>query len=62
MSLTVAAEAAAFEQGVVERTTVIEFPSDEAAIATYQSEQYQEALAELGDTAERDIRIVPAAP
>lgn len=54
--------AAAFEHGILERTTVIEFPSVEAAVAAYESEQYQRALAELGDTAERDIRIVPAAP
>lgn len=54
--------AAAFEHGIVERTTIIEFPSVAAAVATYESEQYQRALAALGDGAERDIRIVPAAP
>lgn len=52
--------AAAFEAGVVERTTVIEFPSVEAAIATYNSPAYQAALRVLGDAAVRDIRIVPA--
>jgi uncharacterized protein (DUF1330 family) len=52
--------AAAFEAGTVERTTLIEFPSVEAAIATYRSPAYQEALQVLGDAAERDIRIVPA--
>jgi len=52
--------AAAFEEGVVERTALIEFPSVEAAVATYQSPAYQEALRVLGDAAERDIRIVPA--
>jgi uncharacterized protein (DUF1330 family) len=50
--------AAAFELGIVERTTVIEFPSVEAAIATYEGEAYQRALAALGDGAERDIRII----
>jgi uncharacterized protein (DUF1330 family) len=37
---------------------VIEFPSVEAAIATYEGAEYQAALAALGDGAERDIRIV----
>ena len=50
---------AAFEAGVVERTTVIEFPSVEAAVATYESPAYQAALEVLGDAAVRDIRIVP---
>lgn len=52
--------AAAFELGVRERTTLIEFPSVEAAVAAYESEGYQAALAALGDGAERDLRIVEA--
>ena len=52
--------AAAFESGSVERTTLIEFPSVEAAVAAYQSQAYQEALAVLGDAAERDLRIIEA--
>lgn len=52
--------AAAFEQGVPERTTLIEFDSVEQAVAAYHSPAYQEALAALGDGAERDIRIVEA--
>jgi uncharacterized protein (DUF1330 family) len=40
------------------RTTVIRFESAEAAVAAYHSRAYQEALAELGDGAERDIRVV----
>jgi len=40
------------------RTAVIRFDSAEAAVAAYQSPAYQEALAELGDGAERDIRIL----
>jgi uncharacterized protein (DUF1330 family) len=52
--------AAAFESGAVERTTLIEFPSLDAAVAAYHSPAYQQALAALGDGAERDIRIVEA--
>jgi uncharacterized protein (DUF1330 family) len=51
-----------FESGVMERTVVIEFESVEAAVATYESAAYQEALRALGDGAERDLRIVEAAP
>jgi uncharacterized protein (DUF1330 family) len=40
------------------RTTVIRFDSADAAVAAYHSGAYQEALAELGDGAERDIRIL----
>jgi uncharacterized protein (DUF1330 family) len=50
----------AFEFGVIERTTLIEFPSVEAAVAAYRSEAYQQALAVLGDAADRDIRIIAA--
>jgi uncharacterized protein (DUF1330 family) len=48
----------AHEAGVVERTVVIEFDSFEQAVAAYESEPYQEALAVLGDAVERDTRIV----
>ncbi len=51
-----------FEAGVLERTTVIEFPSVEAAVAAYESAEYQHALEVLGDAAERDIRIIDGAP
>ncbi len=50
----------AFESGTTDRTTLIEFPSVEAAVAAYHSEDYQAALAALGDGAVRDIRIVEA--
>lgn len=53
--------AAAFESGLVERTTLIEFPSVAAAVAAYESPAYQEALRALGDGAERDLRIIEAA-
>ncbi len=52
--------AAAFESGVAERTVIIEFDSVEAAVAAYESAGYQEALAVLGDGAERDLRIIEA--
>ena len=47
-----------FESGVAERTVVIEFPSVAAAVAAYESPEYQAALALLGDGAERDLRII----
>jgi uncharacterized protein (DUF1330 family) len=50
--------AAVFESGVDERVTLIEFDSVEQALAAHDSPAYQEALAALGDGAERDIRIV----
>ena len=50
----------AFESGVLERTSVIEFDSVEQAVAAYESPAYQEALRVLGDGAERDLRIIEA--
>lgn len=50
----------AFESGTTLRTTLIEFPSVEAAVAAYRSPDYQRALAALGEGAVRDIRIVEA--
>jgi uncharacterized protein (DUF1330 family) len=43
------------------RTTLIEFPDLDTALAAYRSEGYQNALRALGDAATRDIRIVAAA-
>ena len=40
------------------RTVLIGFESPEAAIATYDSDSYRDALATLGDAAEREIRIL----
>ena len=51
----------AFESGLVERTTLIEFDSVDAAVAAYRSPAYQDALRVLGDGAERDLRIIEAA-
>jgi uncharacterized protein (DUF1330 family) len=48
----------AYEQGIVQRTVVVEFDSVEQAIACHDSPAYQEALRALGDGVERDLRIV----
>jgi uncharacterized protein (DUF1330 family) len=49
------------EQGLMQRTVVIEFPSVEAATAAYASPGYREALAALGtNSCERDIRVIEA--
>jgi uncharacterized protein (DUF1330 family) len=46
------------EQGISDRTVVIEFDSVEKAIATYQSPAYRAALKALEGAAERDMRFV----
>jgi uncharacterized protein (DUF1330 family) len=46
------------EQGLKERTVVIEYPTYEQAVAAYESEAYKKALEALGDGVERDLRIV----
>lgn len=48
----------AFEDGLAERTILVEFPSFEEAIEAYKSPEYQEAVAALGDGAIRDFRVV----
>ena len=50
--------AVAREQGVKERTVVVEYPSLEKATAAYDSPAYAEALKALGDGAVRDLRTV----
>ena len=45
------------ENGIAQRTVLIEFDSYEAALAAYDSAAYQEALAALGDGADRDVRL-----
>ncbi|MGN9806932.1 DUF1330 domain-containing protein [Micromonospora sp. L32] len=52
--------ARAFESGIMERTTLIEFDSVDAAVAAYNSPAYQQALRVLDDGAERDLRIIEA--
>ena len=44
-----------YEQGLKQRTVLIEF---EQAVAAHDSPDYQAALAALGDGAEREIRII----
>ena len=40
------------------RTVLIEFSSAAAAIDAYNSDSYKDALATLGDAADRDIRVL----
>lgn len=47
-----------YEQGLAQRTIIIEFDSVKQAIATFEGEPYQKALRVLGNAAERDIRII----
>lgn len=56
--LTRGVAAKAFEAGVAERTTVIEFDSLDAAMAAHETPEYQRALAALGNGVKRDLRIV----
>ncbi|MFD9791987.1 DUF1330 domain-containing protein [Streptomyces sp. NPDC059070] len=48
----------AHDAGIAERTILIEFDSFEQAVAARTSAAYQEALAVLADSVERDFRIV----
>jgi uncharacterized protein (DUF1330 family) len=51
--------AKAMEDGLMQRTVIIEFDSLEAAIALYDSAPYQEAVRALGkDSVIRDMRVV----
>lgn len=52
------APAKVYEQGVSERTVLIEFASVAAAIAAHDSPAYKEALRALGSAVERDLRII----
>ena len=47
-----------YELGLAQRTVLVEFESVAQAIAAHDSPAYQEALAALGDGADREIRIV----
>jgi uncharacterized protein (DUF1330 family) len=47
-----------YEQGINQRTVLIEFDSVTHAIATHDSPAYQEALRVLGKAVDRDLRIV----
>ncbi|MFF4259733.1 DUF1330 domain-containing protein [Streptomyces sp. NPDC001663] len=48
----------AHEAGITHRVVLVEFDSFEQAVATYESEAYQKALAALPDGFERDFRII----
>jgi uncharacterized protein (DUF1330 family) len=50
-----------FENGMQERLVLVEFESVAAAVATYESDAYKEALRVLGKAADRDLRIIEAA-
>jgi len=50
-----------YENGVNQRTVIVEFDSVEAAVATHDSPGYQAALKALGNGADREIRIVEGA-
>jgi uncharacterized protein (DUF1330 family) len=49
---------AAYDDGIAERTVLVEFDSLEAAIATFNSPAYAAAHKVLGDAVERDFRII----
>ena len=50
--------ARAYEDGIAERTVLIEFDSIEQAVAVHDGPAYQAALAALSGGAVRDLRIV----
>ena len=51
--------AEAMEDGVMERTVIIEFETLDAAMALYDSPMYQEAIKALGhDAVSRDMRVI----
>ena len=45
------------ENGIAQRTVLIEFDSFDAAGAAYESEAYQKALEALSGGADRDVRL-----
>jgi len=45
------------ENGIEQRTVLIEFESFEAAVAAYESDAYQNALDALAGGADRDVRL-----
>lgn len=49
------------ENGIAERTVLIEFDSYEAALAAYDGEDYQKALEALDGGADRDVRLFEGA-
>ena len=53
--------AKAYEQGILQRTVVVEFESLATANAVHDGAAYQEALRVLGSSVERDFRICEGA-
>jgi uncharacterized protein (DUF1330 family) len=47
-----------YEQGLIQRTVIVEFDSLATAHQVHDGPAYQEALRVLGDAAERDFRII----
>ncbi|HEV2287038.1 MAG TPA: DUF1330 domain-containing protein [Steroidobacteraceae bacterium] len=50
-----------YENGLEQRTVIIEFESVARALAAHDSPAYQDALRALGGGADRDMRIVEGA-
>lgn len=48
----------AYEHGLTQRVVIIEFDSVEKAITAHDGPAYQAALKALGNSADRDLRIV----
>ena len=47
-----------YENGLVQRTVLVQFDSVAQAIAAHDSPAYQEALRALGNAVDRDFRII----
>ena len=47
-----------YDGGIQERAVLIEFPSAEQAVATFESPSYQAAAELLAGAVERDVRII----
>ena len=54
-------DAKVYEQGILQRTVVVEFDSLATAQKVHDGPGYQEALRVLGDSVERDFRICEGA-
>jgi uncharacterized protein (DUF1330 family) len=52
---------ATVEDGLQQRLVILEWNSVEQAVGLYSDPGYLKAMAKLGDAAERDIRVIPAA-
>ncbi len=50
-----------YEEGIAQRTVILEFDSVAQAIAAHDGPAYQEALAALGNGVSREIRILEGA-